>query len=119
MTRSGDGFEPDIEIKNNIDFPRGPGRPPGAQNKPKIPPVDATSGVAAQELQQFVSRIENLEAEKKAISDDIKDIFAELTGRGFQAKPLRAVLRIRKQDHSERMELEAITELYLSALGMT
>lgn len=78
----------------------------------------AESGVAAEELKQFVERIERLEEEKKAISDDIKDVFAELKGRGFDVKAVRAILRIRKQDHSERQEQEAILELYLNALGM-
>ena len=79
----------------------------------------AESGVAAEELKQFVERIERLEEEKKALSDDIKDVFAELKGRGFDVKAVRQILRIRKQDHSERMELEAILDLYMSALGMT
>lgn len=79
----------------------------------------ADSGVAGEELKQFVERIERLEEEKKALMDDIKDIFAELKGRGFDAKAVRHILRIRKQDHSERQEEEAILELYMSALGMS
>ena len=79
----------------------------------------AESGVAAEELKQFVERIERLEEEKKAIADDIKDVFAELKGRGFDAKAVRQILRIRKQDHSERQEMEAILELYMNALGMS
>ena len=79
----------------------------------------AESGVAAEELKQFVERIERLEEEKKAIADDIKDVFAELKGRGFDVKAVRAILRIRKQDHSERQEQEAILELYMNALGIT
>ena len=79
----------------------------------------AESGIAAEELKQFVERIERLEEEKKAISDDIKDVFAELKGRGFDVKAVRSILRIRKQDHSERQEQEAILELYMSALGIS
>ena len=79
----------------------------------------AESGVAAEELKQFVERIERLEEEKKAIADDIKDVFAELKGRGFDVKAVRSILRIRKQDHSERQEQEAILELYMNALGIT
>jgi uncharacterized protein (UPF0335 family) len=79
----------------------------------------ADSGVAAEELKQFVERIERLEEEKKAISDDIKDVFAEMKGRGFDVKAVRAILKIRKQDRSERQEQEAILELYMSALGMS
>ena len=76
------------------------------------------NGVAAEELKQFVERIERLEEEKKGISDDIKEVFAELKGRGFDPKIVRKVLAIRKQDAAERQEQEAILELYMDALGM-
>jgi uncharacterized protein (UPF0335 family) len=76
------------------------------------------SGVAAEELKQFIERIERLEEEKAGIAGDIKDVFAELKGRGFDPKAIRQILRIRKQDHSERQEQEAILELYMQALGM-
>ncbi len=79
----------------------------------------ADGGVAAEELKQFVERIERLEEEKKAIADDIKDVFAELKGRGFDVKAVRTILAFRKQDHSERQEEEAILELYMNALGMS
>lgn len=79
----------------------------------------AETGVAAEELQQFVERIERLEEEKKALADDIRDVYAELKGRGFDAKAVRQIIRMRKQDHSERKEMEAILELYMSALKMT
>lgn len=78
----------------------------------------AESGVAAEELKQFIERIERLEEEKAGIAGDIKDVFAELKGRGFDSKAIRQILRIRKQDQSERQEQEAILELYLQALGM-
>ena len=78
----------------------------------------AQSGVAAQELKQFVERIERLEEEKKALADDIKDVYAEMKGRGFDTKVVRQIVRIRKQDHAERKELEAILDLYMEALGM-
>jgi uncharacterized protein (UPF0335 family) len=78
----------------------------------------AQSGVAAEELKQFIERIERLEEEKAAISGDIKDVFAEAKGRGFDVKAIRQILRIRKKDHAERQEEEAILELYLQALGM-
>lgn len=74
--------------------------------------------VAKEHLTAFIERIEKLEEEKKAISDDIKDVFAEAKGNGYDVKALRAVLRIRKQDKDERMEQEAILETYLHALGM-
>ena len=78
----------------------------------------AASGVAAEELRQFVERIERLEEEKAGIGGDIKDVFAEMKGRGFDVKAVRSILRIRKQDHAERQEEEAILDLYLQALGM-
>lgn len=79
----------------------------------------AESGVAAEELKQFVERIERLEEEKKALSDDIRDVYAELKGRGFDSKAVRQIVKIRKQDHAERKELEAILDLYMQALNMS
>ena len=82
-------------------------------------PADvAESGVAADELKQFIERIERLEEEKAGIASDIKDVFAELKGRGFDTKAVRKILGIRKKDHAERQEEEAILELYMQALGM-
>ena len=76
------------------------------------------SGVARDQLRAFIERIERLEEEKKAISDDIKEIYAEAKGNGFDTKVLRQVVRIRKQDQHERAEQEAILDLYMHALGM-
>ena len=78
----------------------------------------SAEGGTADELRQFIERLERLEEEKAGIMGDIKEVFAELKGRGFDAKAVRTILRIRKQDHSERQEQEAILELYLQALGM-
>lgn len=78
----------------------------------------ADSGVAADELRQFIERIERLEEEKAGIGEDIKNTFAELKGRGFDATAVREILKIRKRDASERQEQEAILELYMQALGM-
>ncbi|PNG27745.1 DUF2312 domain-containing protein [Methylocella silvestris] len=78
----------------------------------------AESGVAAAELTQFVERVERLEEEKKALADDIRDVYAEMKARGFDVKVVRQIVRLRKQDHAERMEMEAILELYMSALNM-
>ncbi|WP_316859964.1 DUF2312 domain-containing protein [uncultured Cohaesibacter sp.] len=75
-------------------------------------------GVAADQLRAFVERIERLEEEKKAISDDIKDIYAEAKGNGYDVKVLRQVIRMRKQDSNERQEMDALLDLYLHALGM-
>jgi uncharacterized protein (UPF0335 family) len=83
----------------------------------RTPTVD-TDSVAQDQLRAFIERIERMEEEKKAISDDIKEIYAEAKGNGFDTKVLRQIVRIRKQDHAERMEQEALLELYLAALGM-
>jgi uncharacterized protein (UPF0335 family) len=79
----------------------------------------AETGVAAEELKQFVERIERLEEEKKALIDDIREVYAEMKGRGFDTKVVRQIVKIRKQDHSERKEMEAILELYMTALNMS
>jgi uncharacterized protein (UPF0335 family) len=73
---------------------------------------------AKDHLKAFVERIERLEEEKKTISDDIRDVYAEAKSTGFDVKALRAVVRLRKQDADERKEQEAILETYLHALGM-
>ncbi|ODN69144.1 DUF2312 domain-containing protein [Methylobrevis pamukkalensis] len=79
----------------------------------------AETGVAAEELKQFIERIERLEEEKKAIADDVRDVYAEAKGRGFDVKAIRAIVRLRSKEPQEREEEEAILELYMSALGMT
>ena len=73
---------------------------------------------AKDHLKAFVERIERLEEEKKAIADDIRDVYAEAKATGFDAKALRTVVRMRKQDVNERKEYEAVLETYLHALGM-
>ena len=78
----------------------------------------ADHGIARDQLRAFIERIERLEEEKKAIADDIKEVYAEAKGSGFDAKVMRQIVRIRKQDHNERAEQEAILDLYLHALGM-
>jgi uncharacterized protein (UPF0335 family) len=80
--------------------------------------AESQGGVAAGELRQFIERVERLEEEKAALQDDIKDVMAELKGRGYDVKAVRAILRLRKQDPDERQEAEAILELYMNALGM-
>jgi len=75
-------------------------------------------GVAAGQLRSFVERIERLEEEKKGISDDIRDVFAEAKGQGYDTKVLRQVIRLRKKDAAERQEEEALLDLYMHALGM-
>jgi uncharacterized protein (UPF0335 family) len=76
------------------------------------------SVVAKDQLLSIIERIERLEEEKKGIADDIKEVYAEAKGNGFDTKVLRKVVSIRKQDQAEREEQDAILDLYLTALGM-
>ena len=78
----------------------------------------AEGTVAADQLRLFIERIERLEEEKKTISDDIKEVFAEAKGTGFDTKAIRTIVRLRKKDANERKEEEAILELYMNSLGM-
>ena len=73
---------------------------------------------AKDQLKAFVERVERLEEEKKAIADDIRDVYAEAKVNGFDIKALRTIVRLRKQDVDERKEQEAILETYMHALGM-
>lgn len=75
-------------------------------------------GVARDQLRAFIERIERLEEEKKTIADDIKDVYAEAKGTGFDTKILKKVIALRKKDEQERLEEDAILETYLAALGM-
>ena len=78
----------------------------------------APARIAKEHLRAFVERIERLEEEKKTISDDIRDVYAEAKGNGFDVKALRTIVRLRKQDADERREHETILETYMHALGM-
>jgi uncharacterized protein (UPF0335 family) len=69
-------------------------------------------------LKSIIERIERLEEEKKAISDDIRDVYAESKGNGYDVKALRTIVRLRKQDPNERAEAESILESYMHALEM-
>ncbi|WP_156899378.1 DUF2312 domain-containing protein [Pleomorphomonas koreensis] len=80
--------------------------------------VESIGGVAAGELRQFVERIERLHEERAAIGDDIKDIYAELKGRGYDVKTVKRLLQIRRMDPDARQEADAILDLYMNALGM-
>lgn len=77
-----------------------------------------SDSVAQDQIRAFIERIERMEEEKAAIADDIKEIYAEAKGNGFDTVVLRKVVRMRKQDAAERMEQEALLELYMTALGM-
>ena len=73
---------------------------------------------AKDQLKAFVERIERLENEKKATSDDIRDVYAEAKGTGFDTKALRTIVRLRKLDTDERREQQEVLDTYLHALGM-
>src|ERR1043165_7598496 len=73
---------------------------------------------AKDQLKAIIERIERLEEEKKTISDDIRDVYAEAKGNGYDTKALRTIVRMRKQDANERAEQETIVETYMQALGM-
>jgi uncharacterized protein (UPF0335 family) len=73
---------------------------------------------AKDQLKAFVERVERLEEEKKAIADDVRDVYAEAKANGYDVKALRTVVRLRKQDVNERKEHEAVLETYMHALGM-
>jgi uncharacterized protein (UPF0335 family) len=75
-------------------------------------------GVAGDQLKSFIERIERLEEEKNAISEDIKEVFAEAKGIGFDVKIMRQILKIRKMDQDARDEQEALLDVYMRALGM-
>lgn len=74
--------------------------------------------VAAAELRSLIERIERLEEEKKSIADDIKDIFGEAKGRGYDTKAMKKIISLRKKDENERREEESILQTYMAALGM-
>lgn len=79
---------------------------------------ESAQTIAVGQLRAFIERIERLEEEKLTISDDIKEVFAELKGSGFDAKAVRTIIRLRKKEAHERQEEEAMIQLYMDALGM-
>lgn len=79
---------------------------------------NSVTAIAADQLKAIIERIERQEEEKKVISDDIRDIYAEAKGNGYDVKALRTIVRLRKQDANERAEQEAIIETYKAVLGM-
>lgn len=78
----------------------------------------AAGNESADQLRQFIERIERLEEEKKGIADDIKDVYAEMKATGFDTKTTRQIIRLRKMAAEDRREAEALLETYKSALGM-
>ena len=75
-------------------------------------------GVAVDQLKSIIGRVEKLEEEKAGISADIREVFAEAKGNGFDIKAIRTIIKMRKMDASEREELETVLDTYLHALGM-
>ena len=79
--------------------------------------LDTINTAAQGKLKSLIERIERLEEEKAGIANDIKEVFAEAKGEGFDTKIMRKVVRIRKQDKAKRQEEEALIDLYISAIG--
>lgn len=77
-----------------------------------------SGGIGADRLRSFIERIERLEEEKAALTADIREVYAEAKGEGFDTKVMRQVVRLRKMDANDRQEQEAILDLYKQALGM-
>jgi uncharacterized protein (UPF0335 family) len=102
------------------DTPKRRGRPKKTDNLPEdIQEItETTQTVAAGQLRAFIERIERLTEEKKTIADDIKEVYAEMKGTGFDTKAVRVLVRLRGMDQAEREEAEAILDLYKAALGM-
>lgn len=91
----------------------------GIAKKPVAAVQDApATKFAKDQLRAIIERIERLEEERKTITDDIRDVYAEAKGNGFDVKALRTIVRLRKQDANERAEAETILETYMQALGM-
>lgn len=78
-----------------------------------------TAGVTADQLRSFIERIERLEEEKKALGEDIKEVYAEAKSEGFDTAIMRQVIKIRRMDEAELSEQEELIEVYKRALGMT
>ncbi len=79
--------------------------------------IEVLNSTAQSQLKAIVERIERLEEDKAAVTNDLKEVFAEAKGNGFDTKTLRKVVRWRKQDRAKRQEEEALLDLYLSAIG--
>ncbi|HEX8217428.1 MAG TPA: GapR family DNA-binding domain-containing protein [Allosphingosinicella sp.] len=78
----------------------------------------AEGSIAADELRLLIERIERLEEEKKAIADDVKDVYGEAKARGYDTKTMRAIVRLRRMETHVRQEADAMMQTYLQALGM-
>ena len=79
--------------------------------------ADILTSAAQGRLKSFIERIERLEEDKAAVSADLKEVYLETKGEGFDVKIVRKIVRLRKQDTAKRQEEEALIDLYLSAIG--
>ncbi len=79
---------------------------------------NSVTAIAVDQLRSIIERVERLEEDKKSITDDIKDVYAEAKGNGYDVKALRTIVRLRRQDADERQEQESILDSYKQALGM-
>jgi uncharacterized protein (UPF0335 family) len=89
-----------------------------ALKQDKGSPMTDVGGVAADQLRSYIERIERLEEEKAGMAADIKDVFAEAKGNGFDVKTMRQIIRLRKLEEIDRQEQETLLDLYKRALGM-
>lgn len=80
--------------------------------------TETEGNVAAEQLRLFIERIERLEEEKKGISDDVKDVYAEAKANGYDTKTMRAIVKLRKMETHARQESDALLETYRNALGL-
>ncbi|HEY5598798.1 MAG TPA: DUF2312 domain-containing protein [Kiloniellales bacterium] len=81
--------------------------------------MNDVGGIGAERLRSFVERIERLEEEKAALAADIREVYAEAKGNGFDTKVMRQVIRLRKMETTDRQEQEALLDLYKRAVGLT
>ena len=79
--------------------------------------IDTLNATAQTQLRTVIERIERLEEDKAGVMADLKEVYAEAKGNGFDSKIIRKVVRLRKQDRAKRMEEEALLDLYMSAIG--
>ncbi len=98
-----------------MDEESGTFAPETASGSPSDPSV---GGIAADRLKSFIERIERLEEEKTALAADIREVYAEAKGNGFDTKIMRQVLKLRKLEQNDRQEQEHLLDLYIRALGM-
>ena len=90
----------------------------GVVEKPSSAKSSGTAGFAVDHLRSFVERVERLEEEKSALTADIREVYSEAKGSGFDTKIMRQVVRLRKLDRADFQEREAVLDLYMTALGM-